>query len=73
MLRGHAEVEADRLRVTDVQVAVGLGREARDHAAVTTGREVVADDLTDEVERSIGFGGGHARIPHPENARAAGR
>ena len=30
--RGEAEVEADRLGVADVQVAVRLGREARDHA-----------------------------------------
>ena len=32
--RGEAEVEADRLGVADVQVAVGLGRKARVHAAV---------------------------------------
>jgi outer membrane protein assembly factor BamB len=37
--RGDAEVQADRLGVPDVQVAVRLGREARVHAALLT-REV---------------------------------
>ncbi len=32
-LLGDAEVETDRLGVPDVQVAVGLGRKARDHTA----------------------------------------
>ena len=48
-LAGDAEVEADRLGVTDVEVAVGLRREAGDdglHAALA---EVGGDDLADEV------------------------
>ena len=35
---GHAEVQADRLRMADVQVAVGLGRKPRRHATVVLAR-----------------------------------
>ena len=37
-LLGDAEVEADRLRVPDVEIAVGLGREARDDRVVSDPR-----------------------------------
>ena len=47
--RGDAEVEADRLRVADVQVAVRLGREARDDRADAAGPKVGGDDVADEV------------------------
>ncbi len=48
----HAEIEADALGVADVQVAVGLGREARgDAAAVAAGGAVLDHDLADEVVR----------------------
>jgi hypothetical protein len=43
------EVQADRLRMADVQVAVGLGREARHRHRVPPGRQVVADGVADEV------------------------
>ncbi len=47
----------DGFRVADVQVAVRLGREARLHApAVLTGRDLVRDDLTDEVAAALGVG-----------------
>ena len=50
ILLGHTEVEADRLGVTDVQVAVRLRRKAGDDAAVMLARaEVVLDDLADEI------------------------
>ncbi len=50
-LERHAEVQADRLRVADVQVSVRLGREARVHApAVLPGFEVLGDDGPDEIE-----------------------
>ena len=57
-----AEVQADRLDVTDVQVAVGLGREARDHLPVVlAGRDVRLDDVPDEVP-GLGAGlGGRGR------------
>ena len=44
------EVQADRLHVADVQEAVGLGRKARrDRAAEAAGRDVVGDELANEV------------------------
>ena len=45
----HAEIEANRLRVPDVQVAVRLGRETRNDALDRSRGEVVVDDLTNEV------------------------
>ena len=48
-LARNAEVEADRLRVADVQVAVRLGREAGDDRGVPAVPEVGGDDLADEV------------------------
>ena len=53
---GDAEIEADRLGVADVEVAVRLRREARDHQRVLSRRQIGIDDLTDEVggARSLG-------------------
>ena len=52
--RGDAEVQADRLGVADVQVAIRLGREARgDAPAVLPRLHVVRDDGADEVERRL--------------------
>ena len=48
-LAGDAEVEADGLGVADVQVAVRLGRKARDHLADATRGQVLLDDLAEEV------------------------
>ena len=53
---GNAEIDADGFRVADVQVAVRLRREPRLHApAVLTGRNLVRDDLTDEVAAARGL------------------
>ena len=50
ILLGHAEVQADRLGVTDVEIAVRLRGKAGDDAAVMLARaEVVLDDLADEI------------------------
>ncbi len=50
VLLGHAEVEADRLGVADVQIAVRLrGKTGHDAAAVLARAEVVLDDLADEI------------------------
>ena len=45
----HAEVETDRLGVPDVQIAVGLGREACDHLVMPPGRKVGADYRPNEI------------------------
>jgi len=53
-LLGQAEVGADRLGVADVQVAVGLGREAQMDATVVLSRRLVRGDARlDEVRRSF--------------------
>ena len=55
-LLGDPEVEVDRLRVTDVEEAVGLRREPGLHpAAVLSGLDVGLDLLPDEVERRCCF------------------
>ena len=46
---GDPEVQADGLRVPDVEVAVGLGREPGDGCRDATGGDVRGDDLADEV------------------------
>ena len=43
------EVEADRLRMADVQVAVRLRREARDDRRMASAADIRGDDLADEV------------------------
>jgi hypothetical protein len=60
---GDAEVEADRLGVPDVQVAVGLRREACHHALVLPGLEVRRHDVADEIlPRLAGCGLGAGRL-----------
>ena len=74
-LVGDAEVDADRLDVTDVEVTVRLGREARDDAADASFAEVGGDDLADEVA-ALGRGrrlGGHAREPSTGRGRTPRR
>src|SRR6185295_173038 len=48
-LRGDAEVEADGLRMADVEVAVRFGREAGDRDRDAAARDVGGDDVPDEV------------------------
>ncbi|MCY1411808.1 hypothetical protein D3C76_1052010 [compost metagenome] len=59
---GQAEVHADRLGVTDVQVAVGLRRKTGDDAAVLARVQVSLHDRAQEVGGydggSFGIGGG---------------
>src|SRR5262249_54484707 len=45
----YAEIEADRLGVADVEVAVRLRRKPGDDSAVASGCEVGANDVADEV------------------------
>ena len=52
VLGGEAEIQDDRLRVTVMQVAVGLGRKPRDDlAAVFAGAIVLGDDGAQEIGR----------------------
>ena len=52
-LRRQAEIQADRLGVADVQIAVRLRRKARVHAAAElVGLQVVEDDVADEIGRA---------------------
>ena len=46
---GDPEVEADRLGVADVQIAVGLRREARDDPRIAMLRDMLRDDVADEI------------------------
>src|SRR5581483_10524050 len=46
-----AEIETDRFRMADVQIAVRLRREPRDHGLIAAGAEVFIDDLTNEIAR----------------------
>ena len=50
----QTEIQADRLGVAEVQVAVRLRRETRDDLGVLTGRAVGVDDLLDEVAMRFG-------------------
>ncbi len=60
VLGGQPEVEADGLGVADVQVAVGLGREAGvDAAAVLAGADVGLDDGADEIQSRSKIFSGH--------------
>src|SRR5215471_1001603 len=49
----YTEVEADRLGVADVQVAVGFGRKARDDRLVSPRLEVGLDDVANEVAAGL--------------------
>jgi hypothetical protein len=44
-----AEIEANRLGVTDVQIPVRLRRKAGHHAGVAFRGEIVGDDIADEI------------------------
>src|SRR5690606_21312350 len=59
-LGGDTEVQADGLDMAHVQVAVGLRGKARHDPPMTARREVIGDDLADEVApagiRSVGHG-----------------
>ena len=64
------EVEADRLGVPDMQVAVRLGRKACHHALMTARREVVRHDVADEIAPGFRFdllGKRHASVLCPRS------
>ncbi|MPN56857.1 hypothetical protein SDC9_204550 [bioreactor metagenome] len=54
VLRRDAEVQADRLGVADMQVAVRFGGEAGDDfSAVFVVAEIFRDDFADEIQRAV--------------------
>src|SRR5262249_45274462 len=57
ILLSHAEIDADRLGVAHVQIAVRLRRKARLDAIVFAGPQIFLDELFDEVERTSGVVG----------------
>src|SRR5215470_16132698 len=52
-LGGDAEIEANRLGVADVQIAVGLGGKAGDNGAVAPCRQVGPHDVADKIMPDI--------------------
>jgi hypothetical protein len=56
-LAGNAEIEADRLGMTDVQVTVRFGREPGDNLLVNARFEVGCDDIPDEIRWFLRGGG----------------
>ena len=65
VFNGRAKVEANRFGMPDMQVAVGLGRETRDHMIHTPVGEVIVDDFLNEVS---GFRFRHNIVPPPLSA-----
>ena len=65
-LGGHAEIQADRLGMADMQVTVGFRRKAGLDGGMFARGKVIAHDLADEVgtDRGVGAGGrvGHGVI-----------
>jgi hypothetical protein len=52
-LLGDPEIEADRLGVADMEVAVGLGRKAGHDRAGAAGGEIARDDVADEIASAL--------------------
>ena len=54
---GDAEVEADRLGMADMQIAVRFGRKAGDDfPAVLIAAQILRHDFADEIQRGVVFG-----------------
>ena len=51
---GDAEVKADRFRVADVKIPVGLRRKTRANLLVLPGPKIFRDDIADEIRGSCG-------------------
>jgi hypothetical protein len=66
-----SKIQANRLGVTDVKVAVGFGGKPRDNSGVPPSRQIAAQDLANKVVSfgGIGFGGTshgkHQRLRRP--------
>ena len=55
ILLGKAKIETDRLGMTDVQIAVGLGGEARENGLVGALSEPLFDDFFQKITRCVFF------------------
>ena len=51
---GDAEIQADRLGVADMQIAVRLRRKARDNLGVLLGVEIGLNDVANEIAPCLG-------------------
>ena len=70
MLAGDAEVQADGLGVADMQVAVGLGREAGNDLRVALRRDIGRNNIADKVTgNGRGMVGGHSQQRRGINLR----
>ena len=69
----QAEVQADRLGVADMQVAVGLRREAGDDLGMHAGVQVGLDDRTEEIRGGGSLGLAHGILAHDCCAARVGR
>ncbi|MNQ21016.1 hypothetical protein D3C85_341160 [compost metagenome] len=63
---GQAEVQADRLGMADMQVAVGLRREAGDDLRVLAGVQIGLDDGTKEVRSGDNLWLAHGVLDHAD-------
>ena len=52
---GDPEIEDDRLGMPDMEEAVGFGRKPGDDRLVSAGRQIIRNDLTDEIPALGGF------------------
>src|SRR5262249_13908354 len=56
VFHGHSEIQTDRLRMTDVQVTVRLGRKSSvDATIVLIGFDILRNTSPDEIQRGRGF------------------
>ena len=75
VLLGQTKVQADRLGMSDMQIAVGFRGEPSQNMVMPSGRQICVDDLLNKVpgaHRSFfGFHGVVFHIQHPSRASAA--
>ena len=65
VLLGNAEVDAQRLGMADMQIAVRLRREARAHMVEPTVGKILVDKVLDEIRGSL-FRSFHKREASPK-------
>ena len=72
ILLRNAEIQANRLGVPDVQVAIRLGRKARDRRGMHTARKITRNDVADEIAFLNWFGFGHGKLKLGNHERHEG-